>query len=107
MIRLPCCAHPQWVLGVVGSLVSLASCVCVWVWVWVCGCVGVCVCVCVQASGPAMLPGAAFHFKVTVHPPRCVPITAHYLRCVKAPVGVGHALCCLTIQLTRILTLGT
>ena len=34
-IRLPCCAHPHWVLGVVGSLVSLTSSV----WMWVCVCV--------------------------------------------------------------------
>ena len=62
----------------------------------------------VQASGPAMLPEAALRFmEVTVHPPRCVPISAHYLCCRKAPLGVGHGLSCLTIQMTRILTLGT
>ena len=27
--------------------------------------------------------------------------------CSEAPIGVGHALSCLTFQLTRILTLGT
>ena len=55
-----------------------------------------------------MLPEAALRFKeVTVHPLRCVPISAHSLCCRKAPIGVGHALSCLMIQLTRILTLGT
>ena len=50
---------------------------------------GVCVCVCVCARARACVSSEClFFFR-------------------KAPIGVGHALSCLTIQLTRIGTLGT
>jgi len=45
----------------------------------------------VQASGPAMLPEAALHFKeVTVHPPRCMPLSAHSL-CSKKEPALSYA----------------
>ena len=62
----------------------------------------------VQASAPLMVPEATLRFMdVIVHRQRCVPTFAHYVCCRKAPIGVGHALSCLTIQLTRVLALRT